>query len=114
MPSGMSSAGHEHLDRVAHDVERAAALEARRRLSVDEVHRHVDADCWPAFRRRKSTWSGEVLHRIELVVARKDAGLLAVDVDLELRGEEVAGEDELVAPSCSRAKWRLGLRRRRR
>ena len=36
----------------------------------------------------------EVLDRVELVVARDGAGLLAVDVDLEDRGQEVAGEDQ--------------------
>ena len=39
---------------------------------------------------------GEVPDRVELVVARDGAGLLAVHVDLEDRRQEVAGEDHLL------------------
>ena len=38
----------------------------------------------------------EVPHRVQLVVARDRTGLLAVHVDLEDRGQEVAGEDQLL------------------
>ena len=37
-----------------------------------------------------------VLDRIELVVAGDGAGLPAADLDLEDRGQEVAGEDQLL------------------
>ena len=87
---------HPHLHRVADDVERAAALEARGCFVVDDVHGHVDADLLACLQAHEIDVEREVLHRVELVVARKNARLLALDVDLELRGQEVTREDQLV------------------
>src|SRR5215210_6967175 len=85
---------HQQLDRVAHDVERAAALEARRGLLVDEVDRHLDPDPLAFGEPQEIDMYRQVLHRVELVVARDGAGLLTVDLDLEHGGEEMPGEDQ--------------------
>ena len=50
----------------------------------------------------------EVLHRIELVVARDDAVLLAVDVEGDDVGEEAAGIDALHAHPCTRSRSATG------
>src|SRR5690606_17278014 len=85
---------HDELDRVAHDVERAAALEAGRSFLVQEVHRHLDVDGGVTRHAQEVDVQGRVLHRVELEVARDGAGLAAVDVDLEHGGQETAGEDQ--------------------
>ncbi len=105
---------HQQLDRVAHDVERAAALEARRGLLVDEVDRHLDPDLLAFGEAQEIDVDRQVLDRVELVVARDGAGLLAVDVDLEHRGQEVAGEDQpagLVEVEGDRRRRGAGRRR---
>ena len=77
-------------------------------FAVDEVHRHFHADELAGLEAQEVDVQREVLDGIQLVVARDHARLRALDVDLELRGQEVAGENELLGFTCSRAKWRLG------
>jgi hypothetical protein len=59
------------------------------------VHGHGDADRLALGEAQEVDVDGEVLHRVELVVARDGAGPAAVDVDVEHRRQEVAGEDQL-------------------
>ena len=67
-----------------------------RLVLADHVHRHHDLDRLALGEAQEIDMDREVLDRVELVVARDGAGLLAVDVDLEDRGQEVAGEDQLL------------------
>ena len=54
-----------------------------RGLLVDEVDRHLDPDRLAFGEAQEIDMDRQVLHRVELVVARDGAGLLAVDLDLE-------------------------------
>ena len=65
-------------------------------LLADHVHRNHDLDGLALGEAQEVHVDGEVAHRIELVIARDGADLLAVDLDLEDRGEEVTGEDQLL------------------
>ena len=94
--SGISSAEHQHLDRVGDDVDRAAALDAGRLLGVLTCTGMRTRILAPSPSRMKSTWTGSVLHRIELEVARDHAVLRAIDLEIVDRGEEVAGIDALL------------------
>ena len=86
----------EQLERVQHEIDRAALLDAGRGFAIDDVDRHADAHA------RARAQAQEVdVHRlvgddVELIVARQNALLAAADVELEDRGQEVAGVDELV------------------
>ena len=80
--SGMSSAQHLHLDRVGDDVDGAAALHARRLVGVVTCTGMRTRIWAPAPSRRKSTCTGRSFTAIELEVARDDAVLGAVDVEL--------------------------------
>ena len=77
------------------DLESAAALHAGALLLADHVHRNHDLDRL-ALARGAGSRCREVLDRVELVVARDGADRLAVHVDLEDRGQEVTGEDQLL------------------
>jgi hypothetical protein len=87
---------NRELNRVLDDLDRAAALHARALLLADHVHRNHDLDGLALGNAQEVDVDWEVAYRIELVVARNDANGLAVDVDLEDRGQEVAGEDQLL------------------
>ena len=83
------------LDRVGDDVDRAAALHAGRLVGIEHLDRDVDAD-HRAFRHAQEIHvHRQVLHRIELEVARDHAVLLAVHVEMKQRGEEAPGVDAL-------------------
>ena len=85
---------NQQFDRVLDDVDRAAALHAGGFLLADHVHRNHDLDRLALGEPQEIHVDGEIANRVELVIARDGAGLLAVDLDLEDRGEEVAGEDQ--------------------
>ena len=78
------------LDVVAHDVQHAAALEAGRERLVDEAHGHRDADAAVFADAHEIDVDGQVLHGVDLQLARKHAVHFAVDLDLEHGGGEVA------------------------
>ena len=80
--SGMVVGRAHHLDRVGDDVDRAAALDAGRLVGIEHVHRDVDADDG-AFRHAQEIHvHRQILHRIELEVARDHAMLGAVHVEV--------------------------------
>ncbi len=78
------------------DVERAAALDARRRFLIDEVDRHLHADLRACDEALEIHMHRRVLDHVELVVARNGADLLALDIDLENGGEEMTRIDQRV------------------
>ena len=72
----------------------AAALQAGRQRLVDEAHRHVDADARAGADALEVDVDRHVLDRIELHLARDDADLLAVDVEIEHGRQEPAAADQ--------------------
>ena len=85
-----------HFHRMGDDIERTAALEARRRLVAGEMHGHLDPNAAADAKAQEVDMHRPVAHRIKLVVARNGAELLTIDVDFKNRGEEAAGIDEPV------------------
>src|SRR5690606_30646975 len=83
------------LDRVADDVEGATALQARALLLVDEGHVDLDVERGVGTDAQEVDVQGVVLDRVELVVARNDAVLLAIDVEGDDVGEEATVVDAL-------------------
>ena len=83
------------LDRVGNDVDGAAALHAGRTFRLHHVQGHADADGGAFAEPHEVDMDREVLDRIEVEVARNHAVLLAVEVDIDQRGQEPAGEDTL-------------------
>ena len=69
------------VERVVHDVEHATALEARAGFFVDEVDVHLDVELGALADAQEVHMQREVLDRIELVVARDHAVLVAVDIE---------------------------------
>ena len=88
--------GNPHFHGVVHDVERAADLDARARVLIDEVHGNVDAQRRAGLQAQEVNMHGLVGDDIELVVARNRPLDLAADVDIENRRQEVTGVDERV------------------
>src|SRR5829696_9016571 len=84
-----------HLDRVRHDVDGAAALDARRLVGVDDVDRDLDANLRAFAEPEKIHMDRRVANRIELVVARDHAVLDALDLEIVQGGEEVSRIDAL-------------------
>src|SRR5215211_3514164 len=84
-----------HLDRVRHDVDGAAALDARRLVGVDDVDRDLDANLRAFAEPEKIHMDRRVANRIELVVARDHAVLDALDLEIVQSGEEVSRIDAL-------------------
>ena len=82
---------HEQLDRMAHHVQDAAALQAGRGHMIDEVHRHVQRQGGAFADAQEIHVNDEIAHRIELEILRDRADLLAVHLDLDEMGEESAG-----------------------
>ena len=78
---------------MAHDVQRAAALDAGGCFLIGEVDRHRDLDDRALAEALEVDMNRKILERIELEIARDDAGLLAVDVEIEHGGQEAAGID---------------------
>ena len=62
------------LDLVAHDVEHAAALQAGRQRVIDEAHGNRDADDAVLADAQEVDVERQVLDRIDLHLARDDAG----------------------------------------
>jgi hypothetical protein len=85
-----------HLDRMGHDIDRTAALDARRGFRIDHVHRNAHPDGGACTQALKIHMNRQILKRIELIIARDHAVLLALDLKLADRREEVAGEDFLL------------------
>src|SRR3984885_7723421 len=85
-----------HLDGVGDDADRAAALHARRLLGVPDVDRNVDADGGALAQPHEIHMQRQVAHRTELEVARDDAMLHAVDLDVMNGGEKTPGIDAVV------------------
>src|SRR6185437_14719120 len=82
-----------NLDRMGDDVDRAAALHARRLVGIEHFHRDVDADDG-AFRDAEEVHvHRQILNRIELEVARNHPVLGTVHVDVKQRGEKAPGID---------------------
>ena len=84
--------GHD-LDRVQHQIERAALLQARRGLAVDDMDRHAD----PHPRSGRQTQEVD-MHRpvgddVELAVARQHALLASLQLEFENGGQEMPGEN---------------------
>jgi hypothetical protein len=82
-----------HIDRMAHDVEHAAALDARRGAFIDEMHRNVDRQARAFDDAQEIDMDRTVADRVELEVARDGADLLAIDVDRGKGGEEATAMD---------------------
>src|SRR5262249_50956224 len=85
----------DEFDGVAHDVKRAATLEARRFFGVDEFHRNGDADRRARRDALEVDMGQRVLQRIELEAARNDLMLRAVEFDVYQRGQEVTDIEPL-------------------
>ena len=79
---------------MAHHVQDAAALEARRQAFVGEPHRHVDADAGAGADALEIDVDGLVLDGVDLDLARDDAGFLAVDIEIDDGRQELAATDE--------------------
>ena len=84
-----------HLDGVGDDIDRAAALDAGRSVGAHDVHGNFHADAGAFRDAQEVDVHRQVLDGVELEVARDDAVLGAVDVDLVERGEEAPGVDAL-------------------
>ena len=67
--------GADDLDIVAHDVQDAAALQARRKRLIDEAHRNLDADEAVLADAQEVDVDRLILDRVDLQVARDDAAL---------------------------------------
>ena len=83
------------VDGVGHDVDRAAALDAGRLFSAVDVQRHADANGRALAEPHEVDMDREVAHGIEVIVARDHAVLLALDIDLVNRGQEVTTENPM-------------------
>jgi len=85
-----------HRDRVTHDVQAAALLEAGADILIDEMHRHLDTQVRPRLQAQKINMNRLIFDGIELVIARNDPLLGAADIELEDRGQEMPGVDQFV------------------
>ena len=83
------------LDRVGDDVDGAAALHAGRTFRLHDVQGNADADGGAFAEPHEVHVDREILDRIEMEVARNHAVLLAVQIDVENRGQEPACQDAL-------------------
>ena len=98
---------NHHVHIVQHHIDRAAALDAGRGIVIAEMDRDRDLELRAGLEAQEIDMHRRIAHDVELVVARNGAFLLAIDVDLENRGEEVARVDQLV-------NFAVGERNRRR
>ena len=87
---------HLQLDRMAHDVQRAALLDAGADVLIDEMHRDGDAQRRTGLQPQEIDMQGPVGDPVELIVARDHPLLAALDIDLEDRRQKMPGVDELV------------------
>src|SRR3984885_12214413 len=88
--------GRHDLDRMQHQIDRAALFQSGRSFAIG--HMHGDADAHPRSRRKpqKIDMNRPVGDDVELIVARQNPLLAPFDFELEDRGQEVSREDELV------------------
>ena len=84
-----------HVERMGHDIDGTAALDARRLVGIDDVDRDADPDRRAFGQAHEIDMDREVAHGIELEVARDHPVLLSVDFDIVDAGQEPAGEDAL-------------------
>ena len=85
----------DELELVAHDVEHAAALQARRVVLILEAHRHRDGDLGVLGDAKEIDVERPVGDRMELDVLGQRARRLAADIDHHHRVHEVARVKEL-------------------
>ena len=79
------------IDLVQHDVQHAAALQARAVAMVLEMHRDGDRHARARLEPEEIDMHRAVGHGIDLDMARDDAGLLAVELKHEQAREHAAG-----------------------
>ncbi len=84
-----------HFDRVRNDVNRTAALYARRLVGIEHVHRDVDANARAFRHTQKIDMHWQILDRVELKVARDHPMFGAIHIEIVQRGEETPGIDAL-------------------
>ncbi len=90
MNSGMFSAGTVRSIVCSTMLSTPPAFRPGRLVFVHEVHRHLDVDDRVLRDAEEIDVDQEILHRVDLVVARDGALVLAADFDLEDRGQEAA------------------------
>src|SRR4029079_12055217 len=78
----------DHVDRVIDDVDGAAALDARRLIGVEHVDRYLHANFCAFGNPHEVDMHGQVVDRVELEVARNDAVLRPIDIEIVERGEK--------------------------
>ena len=83
----------EQFDVMPHDVDHAAALQARRTLLSPEAHGNGEHDLGAFRQPHEIDMHRPVGNRVELHVARDHAGALSVQRQHERGGEESAGAD---------------------
>ena len=86
----------DHLDRVQHEIDRAALFQARRGFAIDDVHRYADAHARSRRQPQKVDMNRPVGDDVELIVARQNALLAAFHLELEDGRQKSAGVNELV------------------
>jgi hypothetical protein len=84
-----------HFDAVGDDRHGAAALDARRLIGVAHMDRNVDANSRALAEPHEVHMQRQIAHSVELEIARNDAMLHAIDVNVVHRRQEVAGKDPL-------------------
>ena len=98
----------EQFDRMHHQIDRAALLDARRGLAIDHVDGHGDTDARTRTQAQEIDVDRLVGDDVELKVARQHPLLAVADFEFENRRQELAGVNELVQlPEIDRN--RLGL-----
>ena len=84
------------LNRVQHEIDRAALLDAGRKFLVLDVNRGGDAHARSGLEAQKIDMQRLVGDDIELIIARQNALFLARNVEFENRREKMPGVDQLV------------------
>ncbi len=88
--------GDDQFERMRDEVDRAAALQARRGLAVRYVDGNADPDSRAGAQAQEVDMHRLVGDDVELIVSREHALLAAVDVEFENGRQEVPCVDELV------------------
>src|SRR5690606_5025020 len=86
----------DQAERVVHNVQRAAALEAGASFFIDELHMHLNGELGVLADAEEVHMQREILDRIKLVVAGNHAVLGAINIELDDVGLEAASIDVLV------------------
>src|SRR5262249_43768841 len=100
-----------HFDGMRNDADCAAALDAGRLIGAAHANRNVDPDGGAFAQPHEIHVQRHVAHGIELEIARDDAVLYAVDLNLMDGGEEAAGIDALAQFGVveRNRQWRLAI-----